>query len=80
MIDFKDSIKLLAERAKRKNELLNKEATKHALILPFIGTIGYDVFTPSDVIPDIDFDALKQKGECNDHAMCSIGEPVMLVE
>ena len=80
MIDFKDSIKLLAERAKRKNELLNKEATKHALILPFIGALGYDVFNPSDVIPDIDFDALKKKGECIDYAICSNGEPVMLVE
>ena len=80
MIDFKDSIKLLAERAKRKNELLNKEATKHALILPFIGALGYDVFNPSDVIPDIDCEALKKKGECIDYAICSNGEPVMLVE
>lgn len=79
-MDFKDSIKLLAERAKRKGELLNEEATKHALVLPFLGALGYDVFDPSEVVPEMDCDITKKKGERVDYAICSNGEPVILIE
>lgn len=79
-MDFKDSIRLLVERSKRKQELLTEEATKHALVLPFISALGYDIFNPSEVVPEMDCDIAKKKGEKIDYAILSDGEPIMLIE
>jgi hypothetical protein len=52
-MDFKDSIIQLSERAsKLKESLSTEEATKTALILPFIQALGYDIFNPLEVIPE----------------------------
>ncbi len=46
-MDFKDLIKQLGERVVRlKDQIQTEEATKNALILPFIQSLGYDVFNP----------------------------------
>jgi hypothetical protein len=43
-MEFKDQIKLLADRvSKMQDKIQTKEATKNALIMPFIQTMGYDV-------------------------------------
>jgi len=45
-MEFKDQIKLLADRVtKMQDKIQTEEATKNALIMPFIQTMGYDVFT-----------------------------------
>ncbi|MGL4805360.1 MAG: restriction endonuclease, partial [Bacteroidales bacterium] len=52
-MDFKDSLKMLSERVyKMKDNILTEEATKNALIMPFIQTLGYDVFNPLEVVPE----------------------------
>ena len=44
-MDFKDSIKQISERIDTlKANLPTEEATKTALIMPFINALGYDVF------------------------------------
>jgi hypothetical protein len=49
-MDFKDSIKQIAERGlKTKDMVQTEEATKHAFVMPFIQALGYDVFDPSKV-------------------------------
>ena len=49
-MDFKDQIKLLSERViKLKNNIATEEATKTALIMPFIQALGYDIFDPTEV-------------------------------
>lgn len=62
-MDFKDSIKQLSERVvKLKDNLQTEEATKNALIMPFIQTLGYDVFNPFEVTPEYTCDIGTKKG------------------
>ncbi len=80
-MDFKDSIKQLAERVIKLKESINtEEATKNALIMPFINTLGYDVFNPFEVIPEMVCDIGTKKGEKIDYAIMKEGEPIILIE
>lgn len=47
-MDFRDCIKQLAE------QILTEEATKNAFIMPLIQMLGYDVFNPLEVVPEMD--------------------------
>ena len=80
-MDFKDYCKQLAERVSNlKEQILTEEATKNAFIMPFIQMLGYDVFNPLEVIPELDCDLVKKKGEKIDYAIMKDGEPIMLIE
>lgn len=57
-----------------------EEATKHALVLPFIGALGYDVFDPAQVVPEYIADVAGLKGEKVDYALMRDGIPVALIE
>ena len=50
--------------------LLTEEAAKTALVMPFIQALGYDVFNPSEVIPEYTADVGTKKGEKVDYAIC----------
>lgn len=53
-MDFKDSIKQISDRIEKlKDSLQTEEATKNALVLPFISALGYDVFNPFEVLPEM---------------------------
>ncbi|HBH49171.1 MAG TPA: restriction endonuclease [Bacteroidales bacterium] len=80
-MDFVDQINQLADRiVKMKNQLLTEEATKNALIMPFIQALGYDVFNPMEVIPEFTSDIGTKKGEKVDYAIMQGGKMVMLIE
>lgn len=80
-MDFKDQISQLGERAVRLREnLLTEEATKNALVLPFIQCLGYDVFNPSEVLPEFIADIGIKKGEKVDYAIMRDGKPCILIE
>jgi hypothetical protein len=80
-MDFKDSIKQIAERVEKlKDNLPTEEATKNALIMPFIQALGYDVFSPLEVLPEMTCDIGSKKGEKIDYAILKDGSPIMLVE
>lgn len=80
-MDFKDYCKQLAERVSNlKEQIATEEATKNAFIMPFIQMLGYDVFNPMEVIPEMDCDLVKKKGEKIDYAIMKDGEPIMLIE
>lgn len=80
-MDFKDSIKQLSERIESiKGNLLTEEATKTALIMPFISALGYDVFNPLEVLPEMHCDIGTKKGEKIDYAILRDGEPIILIE
>lgn len=80
-MDFKDSIKQVAERIEKlKGNLPTEEATKNALIMPFIGALGYDVFNPMEVLPEMSCDIGTKKGEKIDYAIMKDGAPIMLIE
>lgn len=80
-MDFKDSIKRLSERIESlKGNLPTEEATKTALIMPFISALGYDVFNPLEVLPEMCCDIGTKKGEKIDYAILRDGEPIILIE
>lgn len=58
-----------------------EEATKNALIMPFIQNIlGYDVFDPLEVVPEFTCDVGTKKGEKIDYAILKNGEVQILME
>lgn len=80
-MDFKDSIRQIAERIEKlKNNIQTEEATKNAFIMPFITALGYDVFNPLEVLPEMVCDIATKKGEKVDYAIMIHGEPAILIE
>ncbi len=80
-MDFKDEIKQFGERAEKlKLQINTEEATKNAFIMPFIKTLGYDVFNPLEVVPEFVADIGIKKGEKVDYAILRDGLPMILVE
>lgn len=80
-MDFKDSIRQIAERIEKlKNNIQTEEATKNAFIMPFITALGYDVFNPLEVLPEMVCDIATKKGEKVDYAIMIDGEPAILIE
>jgi len=80
-MEFSESIAVLADRAQKiKGNLNTEEATKMALVAPFIQTLGYDIFNPLEVVPEFVADIAGQKGEKVDYAIMQDGRPIMIVE
>jgi len=80
-MDFKDSLLQLSERiGKLKESISTEEATKNAFIMPLIAALGYDVFNPLEVVPELDCDLVKKKGEKIDYAIIKDGSPIILIE
>ena len=81
-MDLIDQLQTLANRAEQASEsLTNEEATKMALIAPFIQALGYDIFNPVEVKPEFsaDLPGIKQ-GERVDYAILEDGHPKILIE
>lgn len=78
-----DITKLSKQVRKRIENVGSEEATKMALIVPFLSALGYDVHDPSEVIPEYIADfAIKKAGQFEkvDYALAINGSIVMLVE
>ena len=59
-----DKIKKLQSKiAIVKDRLETEESTKTALVLPFIQLLDYDIFNPTQVLPEFNCDIAKGKGE-----------------
>ncbi|MCW1428034.1 type I restriction endonuclease [Novosphingobium sp. JCM 18896] len=71
----------LATKTQQHREvLLTEQAAKTALVMPFINLLGYDVFNPSEVVPEYTADVGTKKGEKVDYAICIDGKPSILIE
>lgn len=80
-MDFIDKIQELASRIPRQRDfILTEEATKNALIMPFISALGYNVFDPTEVTPELCADVGIKKGEKVDYAILRDGKPIILFE
>lgn len=80
-MDFKDQIAQLASRVEKMlPQIQTEEATKNALVMPFIQIMGYDVFNPFEVNPEYIADLGIKKGEKVDYAIIKDGEPTILIE
>lgn len=80
-IDFAEQLKALGERiAKLKDNVQTEEATKQAMILPFLNLLGYDTFNPLEVVPEFVADVGLKKGEKVDYAIMKDGKPIFIIE
>jgi hypothetical protein len=51
---FKEEVADLAKRAISAQAVAQtEEATKNAIVMPFLRVLGFDVFDPTQVIPDM---------------------------
>lgn len=80
-MSFDEKIATMMQRIpKLKEHLETEEATKNALVMPFIAALGYDIFNPKEVIPEFTADVGTKKGEKVDYAIMKEGEMVFLIE
>lgn len=76
-----DELKALSAKATKQIDIIKtEEATKNALVMPFIGTLGYNVFDPTEVMPEFTADIGTKKGEKVDYAILKDDKPIMLFE
>lgn len=80
-MSFEERIAQLREKVDELSEhLATEEATKTALVMPFLAALGYDVFNPSEVVPELTADVGTKKGEKVDYAVMQDGKIIMLFE
>ena len=81
-MEFSDGITNLVKRIRdMASAIETEEATKNALIMPFIrDVLGYDVFDPSEVIPEFTADVGLKRGEKVDYAILKDGKVQILME
>ncbi len=63
-----------------KDQIQTEEATKNAFVMPFIQILGYDVFNPTEVIPEYIADIGTKKGEKVDYLIKKDEEPILIIE
>ena len=62
-----------------KDQINTEEATKNTFVMPFIQILGYDIFNPTEVIPEHICDIGTKKGEKIDYAIFKDGVPAILI-
>lgn len=63
-----------------KEQIETEEAIKTAFVLPFIDLLGYDIFNPTEVIPEFTADIGLKKGEKVDYAIVENNIPILIIE
>ncbi len=82
-MDLIDRLRELSARIpklKAEGLIKTEEGTKNALVMPFINALGYNVFDPTEVTPELVADVGTKKGEKVDYAILKDGQPIMLFE
>tara|TARA_B110001454_G_scaffold168587_1_gene158744 strand:- start:338 stop:1432 length:1095 start_codon:yes stop_codon:yes gene_type:complete len=80
-MDFIDQLRVLGSRINNTKAMIQtEEATKNAMVMPFIQALGYNVFDPLEVTPELVADVGTKKGEKVDYAILRDGKPIMLFE
>ncbi len=81
MVDFIDEVRTRSNRfAQRLEHLETEEATKNSLVMPFIQMLGYNIFDPTEVVPEFTADFGNRRGERVDYALLQNGQPIILIE
>lgn len=80
-MDFIDQLRVLSSRISNTKDLIQtEEATKNAMVMPFIQILGYNPFDPLEVTPELIADVGTKKGEKVDYAVLRDGKPIMIFE
>ena len=77
---LKSKYKLYERVEKLKVSITTEEATKNAFIMPFLQILGYDVFNPTEILPEYTTDIGTKKGEKVDYAILKNETPVIIIE
>jgi len=79
---FSDGLASIAKKIRdSRDSVETEEATKNAFIMPFISSVlGYDVFDPSEVVPEFTADVGVKRGEKVDYAIFKDGQVQILME
>ncbi|MCG6552588.1 MAG: hypothetical protein L7F77_09695 [Candidatus Magnetominusculus sp. LBB02] len=81
MMELAAKIKALSGEIRQRYDFVkNKESTEIALILPFIKSLGYDVFNPSEVVPHYTLAIDHQKSVMVDYALLRDGKAEIIIE
>ncbi|MCO6178502.1 type I restriction endonuclease [Ciceribacter sp. RN22] len=76
-----ENLRFIAERVKsHSSTMATEEAVKTAIVLPFLRALGYDIFDPTEVVPEFTADVVGKKGEKVDYAIKIDGEIRILIE
>lgn len=79
--DLKMKLEQLHQRVDAlKEQIGTEEATKNAFVMPFIQILGYDIFNPTEVIPEFICDIGTKKGEKVDYVIKKDNEPILIIE
>ena len=79
--DLKLKLEQLHQRVDSLKEQINtEEATKNAFVMPFIQILGYDIFNPTEVIPEFICDIGTKKGEKVDYVIKKDDQPILIIE
>jgi hypothetical protein len=79
--DLKLKLEQLHQRVDAlKDQINTEEATKNAFVMPFIQILGYDIFNPTEVIPEFICDIGTKKGEKIDYVIKKDNEPILIIE
>ncbi len=80
-MDFSEKIAALSKKVKSVGDgIKTEEATKNALVMPFIAALGYDVFNPAEVVPEFSAPIGEYKDARIDYAILNEGKPIVLIE
>ena len=81
-MDFIEELRNLSTRIAKQKDLAaqNEQATRNALVEPFIGLLGYDVHDLTEVKPESDADFGTRRGKKADYAILKDNAPIMLIE
>jgi hypothetical protein len=80
-MDLIDELNNLSSKVSKQKDMINtEEATKNAFVMPFITALGYNVFDPTEVTPELTADVGTKKSEKVDYAILKDGKPIILFE
>lgn len=80
-MDTKEKIRSWAETLEEvKEKVTNEEGTKTSMVMPFFQLLGYNVFDPTEFIPEYTADVGSKKKEKVDYAIIIDGKPLIFIE
>jgi hypothetical protein len=81
MDDFKEQLTEYARKAVgRSGRVENEQATRQFLIIPFLELLGYDPFSPDEIVPEVDASFSDKHKSKVDYAIFKDEEPVIAIE
>ena len=79
---FIEELRNLSTRIAKQKDLAaqHEQATRNALVEPFVGLLGYDVHDLTEVRPESNADFAKKRPKKADYAILKDNVPIMLIE